>query len=251
MTANVANTAVNGNLNLNHNLSPWRSFGGFGLLALGICAGLVSSPRADAQIDEATTVAAPVVLPQYSTLTSTDDTIQASRLPVTYNGKAYYVDLTLALKAEVSSKGVVTIAVTPTSVASPALVVNSFKAGTYVGPANLYGGQLEIVVSGPSPLPNGGTSWTISTPTGASLYTYPDTAVWYVEPIADSPLATRLSAAKITSANYSYGVGANWASPTPLLGFQQVGNTLSISNFSNGSTDYSTPQDTITYTLQQ
>ena len=252
MTNNVANTSVNGNLNLNRNSSPRRSFGGFGLIALGICAALVAPPRTDAQVDQATTVAAPVVMPQYSTLTSTDGTIQASRLPVTYNGTAYYVDLTLALTAEVSSQGVVTIVVTPTSVASPALVVNSFKAGTYVGPANINGGKSVIVVSGPSPLPNGGTAWTLSAPSGSSPYTYPDTAVWYVEPIADSPLAARLSTAKITSTDYSYGIGdsgSDWCSNS-LLGFRQVGNTLSISNFSN-CVDHQTPIDSITYTLQQ
>lgn len=242
MTANIPNTPANGYSNLNP--CTWRHLGGFGLLALGVCAALVSTVRAGAQTA--------VVMPQYSTLTSTDDTIQASRLPVTYNGKAYYVDLTLALTAQVSSQGAVTIAVTPTSVASPTLIVNSFKAGTYVGPSNINGGKSIIVVSGPSPLPNGGTVWTLSLPTGSSTYTYPDTAVWYVEQIADSPLAARLSAAKITSSDYSYGVGdsaSQWCSNS-LLGFKQVGNTLSISNFSN-CVDHPTPIDSITYTLEQ
>jgi hypothetical protein len=251
MNANLANSSVN--LNLNHNPHPWRGFGGSGLLAFGILAALVSVTRAGAQTDAATTTAEPVIMPQYSTLTSTDNTIQASRLPVTYAGKAYYVDLTLALTAEVSSKGVVSIAVTPASVPSVMLTVNSFKAGTYVGPSNIYGGKMEIVVSGPSPLPNGGTAWTLSTPAGASPDTYPDTAVWYVESIADSPLQARLSAAQITSPDYSYGVGSGapgtWCDNS-LLGFQQVGNTLSISDFSYCG-DHSTPIDSVTYTLQQ
>jgi hypothetical protein len=251
MTSTVATISLNRNLRFNRKLLPRFSFGGYGLLALGLCAAL-SSSLAEAQIEEATTAAAPLVMPQYSTLTSTNDTIQASRLPVTYNGKAYYVDLTLALTAQVSSTGVVTIEVAPTSIPSPVLTVNNFKAGTYVGPSNVNGGQSIIVVSGPSPLPNGGTAWTLSTPTGASPYTYPNTAVWYVEPIADSPLEARLAAAKITSPDYSYGVGdgsPHWCNNS-LLGFQQVGNTLSISNFSYCG-DNSTPIDSITYTLKQ
>jgi len=241
MTYNVANSSVNGNLNFNRRH--------FSLLALALCSALSSPVQGYAQREAATTAAAPVVLPQYSTITSTDGTIQVSRLPVTYNGSAYYVDLTLALAAEVSSKGVVTIEATPTTVASPALVVNSFKAGTYVGPANIYGGQMEITVSGPAPLPNGGTEWTLQTSSGGYVFTYPDTAVWYVEPIADNPLASRLAAAKITSTDYSFGVGDGWGTENSLLGFKQVGNTLSISKFTNG-TDYETPVDTVSYTLK-
>jgi hypothetical protein len=251
MTSKLSNPAYNQNSNRKGKHSPRHNAGGLGLLALGICSVLVIPFAGKAQNTEATAPAAPVILPQYSSITSTDGTIQASRLPVTYNGKTYYVDLTLALTAEVSTKGVVTIAATPTSVPSPILIVDNFKAGTYVGPSTVLGGKAIIVVSGPSPLPNGGTAWTLASAPDSNVDTYPGMAVWYVESIANNPLASRIEAAKITSPDYAYGVGSGglWCNDS-LLGFSQVGNTLSISEFSDCG-DNETPIDTITYTLQQ
>jgi hypothetical protein len=251
MTPKLSNPAYNQNSNRNGKHSSRHGVRSLGLLALGICSVLALPSAAQAQDTEATAPAAPVILPQYSSITSTDGTIQVSRLPVTYNGKTYYVDLTLALKAEVSTKGVVTIASTATTVPSPPLIVDNFKAGTYVGPSTVLGGKAIIVVSGPSPLPNGGTAWTLASAPDSNGDTYPDTAVWYVESIANNPLASRIDAAKITSPDYAYGVGSGglWCNDA-LLGFSQVGNTLSISDFSN-CYDFETPVDTITYTLQQ
>jgi hypothetical protein len=226
-------------------------------LILSICLAVLSLTAAKAQEEEAApatvepaSTTSAVAMPQYSTITSTNNTVQASRLPVTYEGKTYYVDLTIALTPTVSSKGVVTVAAKPTAVASPNPIVSTFKAGTYVGPSNINGGKSIIVVAGPSVLPNGGTAWTLSTNAESSSFTYPDTAVWYVEPIASNPLASRIIAAKITSTAYSFGVGDSsgaWCNNS-LLGFAQVGNTLSISNFTNCA-DNSTPIDNITYTL--
>ncbi len=224
--------------------------------ALAVTMALPAIPSLHAQSmkvrpDAAGAAAAPVSQPQYASITGANDTLQLSRLPVTYNGVIYYADLTLALQFGVSGDGGVTFNVTPTVVASPALTVNNFKAGTYIGPADVNGDKSIIVVAGPAPLGNGGTGWSLTTTSASSPLTYPSTAVWYDEPIANNPLAIRLQNAKITSNQLSYGEGdsgSTWA-PNSLLGFSQVGNTLVISDFSNCCGDQSTPYDTITYTL--
>jgi hypothetical protein len=211
-----------------------------------------------------TTPSIPVALPQYASITSTDNTIQISRLPIIDNGNLAYVDVTLAVTFGVDDNGQITVNfVPPTVVTSPTLLVNNFKAGTYVGPADVNGDKNIIVVAGPSPLAGGGSGWTLTTTSDSSPSTYPSTAVWYAEPLASNPLYSRITAAQITAQTasaYSFGEGDSGSDPNndwpnnSLLGFNQVGNTLIVSSFTNnyccGSTDHPTPVDTITYTLQ-
>jgi len=227
------------------------------LAAVSIGAALLAPVAGRAQDfePEATTPAAAVAEPQYSSLSSTNNVIQGTRVPVFYNGNTYYVDLTLTLEPEVtiSTKGVATVTATATVVATPSPnpIVNNFKAGTYVSPSNINGGTTYIVVSGPSPLAGGGSGWTITTNSKSTPQTYPSSATWYVESNASNPLAARIKAAGITSTAYSYGVGdagSNWDNNS-LLGFLQVGNSLEIVNFTSYGNDNNTPQDTITYTL--
>jgi hypothetical protein len=134
--------------------------------------------------------------------------------------------------------------------------LSSFKAGNYVGPVNIGGGKASITVSGPGVTEAGTTAWSLASSPGAWGYTYPNSATWYTGPIASNPLAARLQAAKITSTDYSYGmVGSEswtedgtWYTGT-LIGVSQIGNTLTIVSFTTGGKDYSTPVDSITYTL--
>ncbi|MBV9507305.1 MAG: hypothetical protein JO323_20110 [Acidobacteriia bacterium] len=130
-----------------------------------------------------------------------------------------------------------------------------------MGPANVGGGKSLISVSGPGVAPDGSTVWTLAASPGGWIYSYPDSATWYVVgSLSSSPLASRLQAANITSMDYSYGtVGSetfnidnNWYTGT-LIGVSQVGNALTIVSFTNYSSgkDQSTPVDQITYTLTQ
>ena len=257
MNARTISSVGGRTAHLGFQISRQKASVGFGLIVTAAVLALAATSYG--QSSEATTAPAPALTqPQYSTITSTNNVVEASRVPVVYNGKTYYEDVTFTMTPEVSTSGEVTIETKTTAVTSPGPSASAFKAGTYVGPSNVNGGKNYIVVSGPSALPGGGAGWTLTTNSESSGATYPSTAVWYVEPIAHSPLATRLNAAKITNLAYSYGQGDSGSSPNTdwpnnsLLGFSQVGNTLSISSFSygNGYTDDSgTPTDTITYTL--
>jgi hypothetical protein len=194
----------------------------------------------------------PYALLQYSTLTGSGNTITATWVPVVTSSGTTYHDITLMF--EVSSSGVLTLAPGyPQIAASPSNVVSSFKAGKYVGPKTILGGEALITVAGPGITVGGATEWSLATTTGAAACTYPTTATWYVGPIASNPLAARLKAAGITSTAWSYGVGtgecySDWSKNT-LIGVSQVGNTITIVSFSFNDTDSSEPKDQITYTL--
>ena len=128
----------------------------------------------------------------------------------------------------------------------------AFKTGRYSSPTNILGGKGAIDIVGPGVADSGTTLFSLAAAPGASGYTYPDTATWFVGPIANNPLvAARLSKAGITSTAWSYGIGnsgSTW-SANALLGFSQIGDTLTIVNFSSGPTDHAAPVDQITYTL--
>jgi hypothetical protein len=203
---------------------------------------------------EAGATVTPYALFQYSTLTATGNTINASWIPVvTANGVTIYKDLTLEFNVDASGNLTVTPAY-PKVVASPTNLVASFRAGTYTGPTTLRSGEFAIAVAGPGIATGGMTEWTAVASKGADHYTYPSTATWYVGPIASSPLAARLKAAGITSTAWSYGVGGapNWGSPwnpDTLIGVSQVGNTITFVSFTASGVDHSEPVDQITYTF--
>jgi hypothetical protein len=220
--------------------------------------GLASARGAGAQtVDSAATPAAaapPYALFQNATLTGTGNTFTATWLPVVTSAGTAYKNITIQF--DVDSKGNLTIAPGyPQIAAAPAIIVTAFKAGTYVGPSTIYNGESRISVSGPGVTSGGATEWSLAAATGAYSYTYPETATWYDGPISSNPLAARLKAAGITSTAWSYGVGGGsngdiyWSTDS-LLGFSQIGNTLTIVSFTNNGVDKSEPVDTITYTLQ-
>jgi hypothetical protein len=143
----------------------------------------------------------------------------------------------------------------------PAQPVTSFQAGQYVGPSTILSGKGLVTVNGPGASDNGTTEWSLSGASGADNCTFPSTATWYAGSIANSPYATRLQNAGITSTALSYGVAsspacgisgvnANAWRPDALMGVSQDGNTITIFSFSDGA-DRSTPVDQITYTLTQ
>jgi hypothetical protein len=158
----------------------------------------------------------------------------------------------------VNSSGQLSIA-SSQFVASPNLITARFKAGPYVGPSTVFGGNAKIVVSGPGVAPGGATEWSLASASGANVETYPCSATWYVSSsLTSNPLYSRIKAAGITSVAYSYGVigsasckfpNYNWA-PNSLIGLSQTDNTITIVSFTYDGTDYSTSRDQITYTMQ-
>jgi hypothetical protein len=163
--------------------------------------------------------------------------------------------MTVNMQFNVDPNGVLTMSPGyPQAAASPALITSNFIAGRYVGPSTVLGGKAAIIVSGPNVTDGGATEWTVSAAPGADAATYPASATWYVGPLASSPWASRLTAAKLTSTAWSYGVSSNtyvstnfWGA-NALIGVSQVGNSITFVSFTNGS-DNATPQNQITFTL--
>ena len=132
--------------------------------------------------------------------------------------------------------------------------MSSFQAGTYRSPSNIHGGLATITLTGPGASSGGGFQWSLATASGADKCTYPSAATLFVGTIANNPWAARLNNAHITWAAWSYGAGngsatcSDWGSNN-LLGFSQIGNTLTIARFTdNYGYDSATPLDQITYT---
>jgi hypothetical protein len=207
------------------------------------------------QIEPATTTA-PYALFQFATLTGTGNSVTGVLVPVVLsNGTIIYDNVTLTF--DVSSTGALTVGSLAVA-AAPTPVISSFAKGQYVGPSTINGGKNIINVSGPGVASGGVTEWSLAAASGASCYTYPATATWYVGPLADNPLAARVKAAGIntTSTTMYFGIASEacvysgyWETGT-LIGVSQTGNSLTIASFSyEGSKDYSTIQDQITYTL--
>jgi len=199
----------------------------------------------------------PYALFQQSTLTGSGNTITALNVPVVISpGVTVYVNATIQFN--VDSNGNLTVSTGfPQVIPAPALLASSFVAGKYVGPSTINSGNNAITVAGPGVTAGGATEWSLSAPAGASACTYPETATWYVGPMAANPLAARLQAAGITSTAYSYGVGSAtcadsdaWYSGS-LIGVSQIGNTLTIVSFSYAGVDTTKglTYDQITYTL--
>jgi hypothetical protein len=192
----------------------------------------------------------PYALFDQATLTGSGNTITATQIPVvTGTGAVVYLNATLQFN--VDANGNLTIAPGfPQISAAPTLLTGNFKAGKYVGPANILGGKAAIIVSGPGVTDGGATEWTLTAAPGSDTSTYPGTASWWVGPIANNPYAAQIKAAGITSTAWSYGISTSistyWRTGT-LIGVSQIGNTLTIVSFlgvSNG-----VPADQITYTL--
>jgi hypothetical protein len=217
----------------------------FSLTALA--ASSANAQKTDAA-PQATSTITPYSLFQESTLTASTNTVNVTRVPaVDSSNKVHYWDV--ALLFDTNSEGKLTLANGyPIFTASATPYSGNFKPGTYMG-----GGltQYKIVVSGPSVLPNGGTGWAIFLAEGSNGDTAPNNAVWYAESITSNPLASRIKAAGISNSQLFYGVGGGgfhifgWSGDS-LLGFSQIGNALTILNFTNGP-DQNTPQDQVTF----
>lgn len=194
------------------------------------------------------------VLFQNATVTTSGNTINLTRVPVVISASVtVYVDLTLKFNAD-SNGNLTLVSGYPQSAPSATLLTSNFKAGTYVGPSVYLSGKGLITVSGPGVTDGGATIWTIATASGADNYTYPTSASWYVGPIANSPLAPRLAKAGITSTAWSYGTTGHSYNTcdNELIGLSQVGNTITIANFTGcQATDSNTPKNQLTFTLVQ
>jgi hypothetical protein len=194
-----------------------------------------------------------------STLTGSGNTITASNVPVVISGITVYINVTMQF--DVDRNGTLTLSSGyPQVVAAPNLLSSSFRAGTYVGPSSVLNGKSVITVSGPGVTDGGATTWSMTSTTGADTCTYPSSATWYVGPIANTPVASRLKDKGITSTSWSYGVAGGVGSscgnstfrwqPGALIGVSQTGNALTIASFTYAGGDYGSPQDQITFTLK-
>jgi len=208
----------------------------------------------------------PYSLFQFATLTGSGNTITATRVPVvTAAGATLYKDVTIQF--EVDSDGNLRLAPdNPQVLDAPALVVSSFRAGSYVGPGSVLNGKTPVFVDGPGATDGGATSWSLSTGSGADKCTYPSSATWYAGPIVNSPVAARLKKAGITSTAWSYGVASGpgaysacttsgftfgsskWGGGT-LIGVSQSGSAVTIASFTDNTYDYSAPVDQITFRI--
>ena len=206
----------------------------------------------------------PTALFQQATLTGSNNTITATQIPVvTTSGTVVYLSATVQFN--VDANGNLTISAGSPQITSAPMVINgSFKAGTYVGPSTVLSGKAIISVAGPGVGNGGYTTWTLTAGNGADPSTYPSSATWYVGPIANSPLAARVSKAGITSTMLYYGTASTqannntstvgyqyWggADSNALIGVSQVNNTITFSSFTKEGSDYSSPQNQITFTL--
>ena len=195
----------------------------------------------------------PAILLQYASVVSAANTVTITRAPVTTStGALIYEDI--ALQFAVGAGGQITFAFAePTVVPSPILLVAGFEAGTYVD-ADF--DNMGFVLAGPG-IGVGVSVWSVTLAATHGTGTTPSNATFWVGPIANSPIAARLKAANITSTNWSYGVLstqefylANWALGN-LLGFIQVGNTVTVARFTNNTgIDVNVPVDQFSYTLQ-
>lgn len=214
--------------------------------------GQMSARAQDASSAEASTTP-PYSYFQYATLTGSTNTISAALLPVvTATGATVLENVTLQFGFNSSGQLIVSnLEAAP----APPPVVTGFKAGEYGGPSTIDDNML-ITISGPGLTIGGATEWTLTTPSGSWGGTYPATATWYDGPLTSNPIYKRISAAGITSTAWSYGVGGvawfgDWEYDS-LLGFAQVGNSLTILSFTDGSgKDHNLPVAQVTYMRKQ
>jgi hypothetical protein len=236
---------------------------GVAAVAIAVSAALSGVRAQNQDDDEARAEATPAEYAefQYATLTGTNNTINATMVPVVTPTGTVYKNITFAVK--VAANGAITlVSGTPTVVAAPSVLATAFKTGPYVGPSNVNGGGNEITVSGPGIVVGGTSVWSLTASAGANACTYPASATWWVGPPTSqgNPNYYRLQKLGITSSAYSYGTvggstssscsNGNWDSGA-LIGVSQTGSQLTIASFTSlGSFDQSHPLDQITYTFK-
>ncbi|MBS1873905.1 MAG: hypothetical protein JSU00_11885 [Acidobacteria bacterium] len=195
-----------------------------------------------------------------STLTGSGNTITAANVPVTIPTAGITIYLNVTMQFNVDSNGNLTLSSGyPQVVAAPTLLSSSFRAGTYIGPSSVLNGKSIVTVSGPGVTDGGATTWSLTSTTGADACTYPSSATWYVGPLSNTPVASRLKGVGITSTSWSYGVAGGIGSscghsyywlPGSLIGVSQTGNSITIASFTYAGADHGSPQDQITFTLK-
>ncbi|MBV8737264.1 MAG: hypothetical protein JO007_08400 [Alphaproteobacteria bacterium] len=203
--------------------------------------------------------ATPTVYAGNATITGSGDVVTATRIPVqAADGSILYSDATITFAIASDGKTLVLqqVSIQP----SLNLIISNFQAGTYASPA---GGSntWTNLLSGPGIGPAGTTAWSFSANGGSTPQcAYPYSATWYTGPISSNPFASRITAAGITSADYSYGVAGSIVQACTitandsfnngdLIGATQTGNSLTIVSFTFDGKDYPTPVSQITYTL--
>jgi hypothetical protein len=178
---------------------------------------------------------------EFSGISGNAGTISISRVPILLpNGQVIYKDLTLLLQA--NATGVLSSSI-PIQMTSLPLPAQPLQSGIYVDVANAaYGFEM----TGAGQLPNGVGKWIIRLATGINADCGIPATI-YTGPLNASPLAARLSAAKITSSEYSYGVidnggggycGALSWYPNYLIGVSQVGNQVEFALFTYSGSDH-------------
>jgi hypothetical protein len=195
-----------------------------------------------------------------STLTGSGNTIAATNVPVVISGVTVYVNVTMQFN--VDHNGNLTLSSGyPQVVAAPNLLSSTFMAGTYVGSSSTSSPGIAVVtVSGPGVTDGGATEWSLNLTTdngdGCSRPN-PKSATWYVGPIANNPVAARLTKAGVTSTAWSYGVASgpscvliHWPAGA-LIGVSQTGSAITIASFTDANAgDQKAPIDQLTYTLK-
>jgi hypothetical protein len=155
-----------------------------------------------------------------------DDTISATRIPVTSaSGRISYVDITLPFLVDGTGRVTLNTAGV-TIVPSPRVLVGAFRAGRY-----LSGGGTEYLVGTPGTGPGGGRVTTsIQAITSTTL-----SANWVSGPIAGHPYEARLRAANITSTAQTWGIVQSSSSsilpPGAIIGAVQSGDQLTLTSF--------------------
>lgn len=216
-------------------------------------------------VAQAQTAASPTPGPQfqYAALTGSANTITLTRVPVTTSsGQIIYQDITLQFDNDGNGNLTLTNGF-PMMALSRGLQVSSFQAGKYIGPGSVANGNALITVNGPGVVNGGSTAWSSTTAATADPCTVPTSATWYVGPLTNNPMATRLTKAGITSTAWSYGISGNgiafscggslsfhWSNGS-IIGVSQTGNSITFARFTNNSFDQASPVDQITYTLSQ
>jgi hypothetical protein len=243
-------------------LKPALALGAVTFFAAALSTALNGVYAQDREADEAAALPSAYAQFQYATITGTNNVLNVTMLPVVTPKGTVYKNLTLQVTANAEGE----ISVEPAIVVpAPQILASSFKAGTYVGPSTINGGQNKITVTGPGVIVGGTTVWSLTASSDPNVCTYPATATWYVgSPTSPgNPEYARLKKAGITSPAYSYGTSGTIANSSSscnpndawsasLIGVSQTGNSITIASFTTlGAFDQASPKDQITYTLQQ
>ena len=193
---------------------------------------------------------------QDSSVTGYGSTVTINRLPIsTSSGGTVFKDVTITLTTT-DGQGTLASSAAVTQQLSIQPAKSNIVAGTYYLTSNGYN---ELSISGPASVGKGGEGeWTIAfvrdgdngAPCGSPVE-------FYTGPLSGNPYYARLKAAKITNAEYQYGVvdaGTPCGSPFAtgaIIGVSQVQNTLTIASFTNNGQDQSTPVTSYVYGLAQ